>query len=159
MGKRGPAPSPTKLKILHGEKNHDRFNDDEPEPAYNRIRMPDDLSIEVQSVWLSTVLELEAMGLAFSSDVEALRCFCEAVVQHKRACALLARSSVLVKGQHGFLVKNPGLQVQRDTAMTIRSFAQEFGLTPSARTSIRLNEAGAKAANPGGDNPYADTGS
>jgi P27 family predicted phage terminase small subunit len=35
-------------------------------------------------------------------------------------------------------VKNPALQIVRDTAATIRSYSQEFGLTPSARASINL---------------------
>jgi P27 family predicted phage terminase small subunit len=68
---------------------------------------------------------------------------------------VLARSQILVKGLHGNLVRNPALQIQRDTAQTIRSFAQEFGLSPSARTAIRSRDAGMIV----GPNPYADTGS
>jgi len=154
-GRVGRPPLPTKLRILHGEKHQDRLNQDEPVPVPNSPQVPAEASHAVQTVWRETVRELEGMGLAFQSDSDSLRCFCEAVVQHRRACAVLAKSPVLVVGLHGNLVRNPALQIQRDTAQTIRSFAQEFGLTPSARSTIRSREAGG----PIEDNPYADTGS
>lgn len=155
MGKRGPAPLPSKLRILHGERHEERMGLDEPVPEPSPMKVPADASEAVQKVWREVVRELEAMGLAYGSDSDSLRCYCEAVVQHRRASAVLARSQVLVKGIHGNLVRNPALQIQRDTAATIRSFAQEFGLSPSARTAIRSRDAGMIVAN----NPYADTGS
>lgn len=155
MGKRGPAPMPSKLRVLHGERHLDKIGLDEPVPNPTSPQVPDDASPAVQAVFREVVRELEGMGLAYSSDTDSLRCYCEAVIQHRRASAILAKSQVLVKGLHGVLVRNPALQIQRDTAQTIRAFAQEFGLSPSARTSIRSREAGGAV----GDNPYADTGS
>lgn len=154
MGKRGPAPRPTALKLLHGERHRDRINPDEPAPRPTLPDLPDDASDEVRRVWDRTLAELDAMNLAFSSDRDALRCYCEAVVVHRKASALLARSAVLVKGLHGHLVRNPALQIQRDAAATVRAFAQEFGLTPSARSSIRAGKAGDGEER----NPFAGTG-
>jgi phage terminase small subunit len=34
--------------------------------------------------------------------------------------------------------KHPALQIVRDQAQIVRAFAQEFGLTPSARSGIEL---------------------
>lgn len=155
MGKRGPAPRPTVLKLLHGEQHQDRINRDEPRPRPAELEEPADASPEVLEVWRSTVRELEAMNLAFPADADALRCYCEAVVTHRRACEVLKRSPVLVKGIHGNLVRNPALQIQRDAALSVRVFAQEFGLTPSARSSIRATDASAGVD----DNPFAGTGS
>ena len=50
---------------------------------------------------------------------------------------MLADSETLVPGLRGSQVKNPALQVQRDSAVQIRAFAQEFGLTPSSRTGVQ----------------------
>lgn len=47
------------------------------------------------------------------------------------------QGGILVKGDGGNFVKNPAMQIVRDTAHTIRSYAQEFGLTPSARVGPR----------------------
>lgn len=156
MGKRGFAPKPTNLRLLHGERNLTRINDDEPQPQVRLPRLPDDVSDEVRTVFEDTVSELDAMGLAFKADSHALHCYAEAVVAHRNASAILARSSVLVKGIHGSMIRNPALQVQRDAAATVRAFAQEFGLTPSARSTIRSQEAGT-----GGEqdtNPFAGAG-
>lgn len=154
MGKRGPRPYPTALKLLHGEQHQDRINNDEPIPRPADMEEPPDASPEVLAVWRRTVHELEAMGLAFAADVDALRCFCEAVVVHRKACLILKQSPVLVKSQAGNMVRNPVLQIQRDAAATIRAFAQEFGLTPSARSTIRANDARGESD----DNPFAGTG-
>lgn len=124
---------------------------------------PADASEPVLEVWRRVVRELEAMNLAFAADADALRCYCEAVVIHRKASAVLARTGVLVRGSGGRdgqagrgtnLVRNPAIQIQRDAAMTIRAFAQEFGLTPSARSSIRATDASASAD----DNPFSGTG-
>lgn len=155
MGQRGPRPKPTKLRLLHGERHSDRINDDEPAPRPTSPRKPAGLSDEVAAVWDRVVHELEGMDLAYSADTDAIRCYCEAVVQHARASDVLARTPVLVQGIHGNMVRNPALQVQRDNAATIRAFAQELGLTPSARTSIRGKDAGSGRDD---DNPFADFG-
>lgn len=155
MGKRGPAPRPTVLKLLHGERHTDRLNRDEPTPRPAEMPEPVDAAPAVLAVWRRVVGELEAMNLAFPSDADALRCYCEAVVSHRRASEVLKVSGVLVKGIHGNLVRNPALQIQRDAAATVRAFAQEFGLTPSARSSIRATDASGGVD----DNPFAGTGS
>ncbi|WP_051580631.1 phage terminase small subunit P27 family [Pseudonocardia acaciae] len=154
MGKRGPAPRPTALKLLHGERHLDRINPDEPQPRPADLTPPEDAAPAVLAVWRRVVAELEAMNLAFPADADCLRGYCEAVVSHRRACEVLARSGVLVKGLHGNLVRNPALQIQRDAALTMLRFAQEFGLTPSARSSIRA----AEATGAGDDNPFAGSG-
>lgn len=145
---------PTNLRLLTGDRHQDRYNADEPKPRQAGPELPDDASAEVTVVWRRVVIELAAMGIAYSSDADSLRCFCEAVVSHRRASALLAKSPVLVKGLHGGMVRNPALQVQRDAAMTIRAFAQEFGLTPSARSTIHAQETQA----PEDGNPFSGTG-
>lgn len=155
MGKRGPAPRPTTLKLLHGERHKDRINPDEPAPRPTLPELPDDAPDAVRAVWDDTLRELDAMNLAFAADGPALRCYCEAVVVHRRASVEVAEHPLLIKGGMGGLVRNPALQVQRDAAATIRAFAQEFGLTPSARSSIRAGKAGDGEER----NPFAGTGS
>jgi phage terminase small subunit len=48
---------------------------------------------------------------------------------------MVEQGGILVKS-----VKNPALQVVRDRAQTIRAYALEFGLTPSARVGLSTNE-------------------
>lgn len=153
MGLRGPTPKPTALRLLHGEKNKDRINTDEPIPRDALPVCPDTADPQVRAVWDYTMRELAAMKIVAAADRDALLCYCEAVVNHRKASALLAKSEVLIKGIHGNPVRNPALAVQRDAAELIRRYAQEFGLTPSGRSRIRTMEAGSHGAED--DNPFA----
>jgi len=136
MGKRGPAPKPTTLRLLHGDRK-DRTNLDEPKPEPGDPVCPPHVTPEVREIWDYTLGHLIAMGVATGADRDALLCYCEAVAGHRAASALLAGSSVLVEGVHGGQIRNPAVQIQRDAAAVIRAFAREFGLTPSARSEIR----------------------
>jgi P27 family predicted phage terminase small subunit len=145
---------PTPLRLLTGDQHKNRYNTDEPAPRASGPALPAEIGDEVAEVWHRVVGELTAMGIAYAADADALRCFCEAVVVHRKASFLLARSPVLVKGTLGGMVRNPAIQVQRDAATTIRQFAAEFGLTPSSRSTIHAQETGTSEA----DNPFTGTG-
>ena len=153
MGRRGPAGKPTVLRLLDGDRA-DRINTNEPVPIAELPVCPDDASPEVREIWDYTVEHLDAMGIAKAADRDALFCYCQAVVVHHKASLLLSQSPVLIKGTMGGLVRNPALSIQRDAAYTVRQFAQEFGLTPSARSRVT-----AETDDDAGDgNPFAGIG-
>lgn len=137
MGQRGPKPKPTALRILHGDRK-DRINFDEPVAAEGVPECPDGASAEVRAVWDYTVDQLARMRTASPADRDALLCYCEAVVQHRHASAILAKSAVLIRRSEadGF-IRNPAVQVQRDAAVLIGRFAGLFGLSPASRSEIR----------------------
>src|SRR5262245_18427367 len=157
MGKRGVPPKPRALRLIDGT-HPERINANEPIPAGGVPEPPAGMAAAVREVWNYTVGQLDAMGIAVACDRDALVCYCEAVVNHREASKLLARSDVLIKGIHGNPVRNPALAVQRDSANLIRAFAQEFGLTPSARTRIEVDRATVAAAHGQDDNPFAGNG-
>jgi P27 family predicted phage terminase small subunit len=111
-------------------------NYQEPQPAEQTVTCPANLSVEAKRVWRRLAPQLIRQGLLTYWDREAFSVFCEAVVQHRRACDMV-ETALLVKGLHGGLVKNPACQIVRDTAAVVRAFAQEFGLTPSARSGLK----------------------
>jgi P27 family predicted phage terminase small subunit len=153
MGKRGFVPKPTALKLLHGETKASRLNFDEPIPDRALPDCPDGVSDEVRAIWDYTVRQLDVMGMASAADRDALRAYCEAVITHRKASALLANSGVMIKATEYTVMRNPAVQIQRDAAMTLARFAREFGLTPSARSEIRADKVG-----PAESNPFAGTG-
>lgn len=150
MGRRGPARRPTALRLIEGARP-DKVNQDEPQPLPVSPEAPDELSADVRAVWDYTLGQLEHMGIAFAADRDALVAYCEAVVVHRRASKDLIGASFTVLGAQGSQVKNPLLQIQRDAAAVIRAFAQEFGLTPSARASVKAEKGDQGDA----DNPFA----
>jgi P27 family predicted phage terminase small subunit len=139
MSRPGPAPTPTHLKIVRGVRR-DRINDKEPKPTKKTPPCPAWLSAEGKKVWRRTSKQLTEMGLLYACDGDSLAAYCEAVVRHQKACEVINSTGILIKGRRDGVVKNPAVQVARDAEATIKAFAQEFGLTPSARTRLKTTE-------------------
>jgi P27 family predicted phage terminase small subunit len=135
MGRRGFAPKPTKLRLLHGDQKS-RINTDEPPAPEGGLVCPSTVDPQVREIWDYTVTQLKSMGIDSSADRDALLAYCEAVVVHRKASALLAEFPLMVPGSNGGLVKNPAVAMQREAANIIKAYAHMFGLTPSARSEI-----------------------
>ena len=136
MGSRGPAPSPTKVKLLKGETRPSRVNYREPVPAAGGPKMPADMDTAAKVVWRRVVRD-SPEGVIRSIDADSLRCYCEAVSRYAQAARLYAQSGPLLNTRAG-VVKNPLHQVVREQAEAIRMFARELGLTPSSRAGLRV---------------------
>lgn len=135
MGKRGPAPKPTALRLLHGDQPK-RINKDEAPTPEGLPTCPANVSAEVREVWQYAISNLIVMGIATPPDRDALLCYCEAVVAHRRASAILAAESLVVTGEQGGKIQHPAFRTQTTAAATIKALAREFGFTPSARSEI-----------------------
>ena len=135
MGQRGPAPSPAKLRLLHGA-HPNRIPKSEPVPGPGEPVPPPWLTPDARAVWDRTVRELGAMGMAHAADTDALTVYCTAVVNFARAQQLLDQSNIIIKGVEGGPVRNPAMTAVNAAAAIVSRFARDFGLTPSARTSI-----------------------
>jgi P27 family predicted phage terminase small subunit len=138
MGKRGPAPKPTNLRILHGEKPY-RINKNEPQPREGIPDPPDWMEPDARAVWDYTVPELTAMRLITPADRDALAAYCQWTVQFHRATRVVNATGLLIKNrERDGIVKNPAAQLQRDAGTMMAKYAAEFGLTPRARAEITL---------------------
>jgi P27 family predicted phage terminase small subunit len=140
MGKRGAAPAPTGLRLVRGDRK-DRINTNEPQAREGIPQCPIDAAPAVHEIWAYTMEQLEHMKIVTLADRDVLYAYCEAVVQHRETSRRIATEGFVVRGMNGGMVKNPLVQIQRDSALLMRCFAQEFGLTPSARSTIKLHVA------------------
>jgi P27 family predicted phage terminase small subunit len=147
VGKRGPAPKPTSLRVLHGDRK-DRINTNEPVPAASEITAPDWLSDKASAIWDRLVPSLTARKVLTSWDVDAFAVLCEALARYATATQLVNGSALLVPGPGG-LVPNPALKVQADAERVFLTYAARFGLTPSDRQAIKA-EVGGHGDSPGG---------
>jgi P27 family predicted phage terminase small subunit len=138
MGKRGPAPEPTNLRILHGRAEA-FINRNEPQPNAGLPEPPEQLNSVSRPVWDYILGELAAMGLAKRPDRDQLFAYCEAVRMHAQA-VLLTQAAILIKNREGALVTNPAVRIQRQAAQTMLQFSREFGLTPSSRVQFHATE-------------------
>src|SRR5262245_53672168 len=139
MGRRGPAPETTRLKLIKGTKPY-RINTNEPQPLALAINRPEWLSPLAGEEWDHVAPHLVAMGTITDADLAGFAIYCEAVARWRRLAELVAQSPPVVN-RDGAVVKNPVYAQVRDAAAEVRLWAREFGLTPSARAGIRVEVA------------------
>lgn len=139
MARPGPAPTPTHLRIVRGDRK-DRINTNEPKPKKSQPKCPTWLSDDAKVIWRRTAKQLKAMGLLYEADQDILSAYANAVVNYMRSTELVDKSGVLIKGRRDGVVTNPAVRVQRDAAMLIRHLAGELGLTPSARSRLQTGQ-------------------
>ena len=138
MGRRGPAPTPTKIKLLKGETRPVRLNAREPQPSRDLPKLPTDMEPAAKVVWQRVLRDMGSTGVITAADTDMFRAYCESVASYQAAGVLLSKSGPLVRGQKGELVKNPLHQIVRDNRDAIRLLARELGLSPSARAGLRI---------------------
>lgn len=75
----GPAPTPTQLKLLTGERDLRRVQRSEPIPRDSEPVEPDWFSDEERTVWREACDELRAMGMLSAADQHVLMLYASAV--------------------------------------------------------------------------------
>lgn len=140
MGRRGPAPKPTVLRVLHGDRP-DRINNAEPVAPTLPVEAPDWLSSDARAVWDRYAPSLIRRGVLTLWDVDAFAICCNALVRYREAQQLVDASSILI-GVVGRLEPNPALRVLRDAEDVFLRYAARFGLTPADRQQIKTEVVG-----------------
>lgn len=150
MGKRGPAPAPTVLKVLHGARSS-RVNLEEPVPASGDVVAPEWLPVRARAVWDRLAPDLVAKGVLTAWDVDAFADLCQIIVVNRDAlsdievngtnCTKVDRE--LSDGTLIFrLTKNPSWQVARESTALITTLGGRFGLNPSDRSQLKMKGSG-----------------
>jgi P27 family predicted phage terminase small subunit len=138
MGRRGPAPSPTSLRVLKGDRPY-RINQAEPKPRDESPVPPGWLSANAREEWERVIPDLIAMRTAKAVDAAGLAAYCEAVALMRALAELVARTGPLLVGRDGLVHKNPAVSQLRDASASVRLWAREFGFTPAARQPLRVD--------------------
>lgn len=141
MGRRGPAPKPTKLKLMAGNPGRRPLNDAEPEPIEGVPDCPDWLDEEGRACWNRTVAQLQRMQLAYLCDRESLAAYCQQwsvfVGASRRANELNAA---------GYIDEARKQNSVADAACSKHmQWADRFGLSPSARSRVKVVKKETKA--------------
>ena len=145
MGKRGPPPLPTKLKILRGNPGHRKLNDKEPQPDDSRPVCPSWLDPEAKRKWRHLIPQLRAMGVATKVDGDALSQYCQVWSRWKQAEEFIAKHGPVISirnddGTIKYLAQIPQVSIARHLLTIMRNLQKEFGMTASARSSIRVDQ-------------------
>lgn len=97
---------------------------------------PDYLSADASAFWDMIVAELKGSGILRSVDSVALAATAETYSRWREALLLRREQGVTSHNRFGDTIRAPWVQVESDAAKALQSWLREFGLTPSAVSSL-----------------------
>ncbi|MBE5775504.1 MAG: phage terminase small subunit P27 family [Clostridiales bacterium] len=137
MGKRGPAPKPTALKILEGNPGKQKLNANEPKPPKaDSIKPPSWLMPDAKKEWKRLAPSLESMGVLTTADLKAFEGYCQAYARWKQAEEKISEIGTTFLTPNGYIQQTPYVSIAMQNMKMMQSFANEFGLTPASRSRI-----------------------
>jgi P27 family predicted phage terminase small subunit len=136
MGKKGPRPTPARLKLLRGNPGRRPVEDRTPRPARGVPKAPPHLSKEAKAEWKRVTAELDAAGLLTRADRAALAAYCVVWARWVEAETALAAKGPVYATAEGNLAQNPWLWVCNKALDQLRAYAVQFGLSPASRTRL-----------------------
>lgn len=141
MGRRGPPPEPTALKLLKGNPGKRAINHTEPHPAKaekGKRRVPSTLPPSGKTLWRALVPELERLNLLTKIDDATLHGACLNYARALQAGALVKKQGLTIVTDKGFVIQHPAVSIERNSWAAWLRFATQFGLTPSSRSAIHI---------------------
>lgn len=138
MGERGPAPKPTRLKVLEGNPGKRALPKNEPKPQLGAPEMPKWLPEDAKAEWRRVAPELARLGLLTMIDGSSLAAYCEAFARWKRAVEQYNEEGQTFRTEAGYLAQHPAVGIANKAMGEMLKFGREFGLTPSSRGRMSL---------------------
>jgi P27 family predicted phage terminase small subunit len=146
MGKRGPPPTPTALKILNGNPGHRPLNKNEPTPPEcKKLPPPPSWLQKLATIeWKRLGPELVELGLLTVVDLTQFAAYCEAYADMIEASKLIDDEGRTFTTEGRCVIQHPAVGMKNRAMEIMRKFASDFGCSPSSRTSIDVSIGGAK---------------
>ena len=143
MGRRGPARTPSKVVQLRGDpgRRGRARRRAEPKPKAGPVKCPRWLHKEAKAEWKRVADQLVDLGVVTSIDTTVLAAYCQSYARwHEAELELSDNGATMELYDDDDIVKyiqqSPWVSIaQKERQMMLR-FAQELGLTPSARTRL-----------------------
>ena len=138
---KGRKPQPTALKVLKGtfDKNPQRRNREEPTPPVSRPTCPRHLTRTAKAEWKRMVKELELLGVLTKVERGSLEQYCQTYSEWRHAHKTIEEDGRYYQGQNG-MIEHPAGRAMRAHAAMLAKYLIEFGMTPSSRTRLHVNE-------------------
>jgi len=131
-------PTPTYLKIVRGNPGKRPINRAEP-PAPPAIPEPPAWLCAAALVeWERHAPRFKDSGILSHLDRDAFANYCQALGRLAEAEGELAKSGLTYTTPSGFVRPSPWLKIIHETVNVITRLQVEFGLTPSARSRIKV---------------------
>jgi len=144
VGRRGPPPQPTRLKMLKGNPGKRSPKTREPRPPKQVPTCPRWLNPEAKGCWRHNVPLLKLMGILARADRDALTAYCQTYSRWKAAEQFLEKHGEVypIRDENGnvrCMQQFPQVAISRNLLQVLQRYQQEFGMTPSARTRLHVS--------------------
>jgi P27 family predicted phage terminase small subunit len=144
MGRRGPPPQPTSLRILRGNPGHRPLNESEPQPPADAIEPPSYLQGVSLEKWHDVVKKLEDMSLMTNADVDTIARYCVMYERYQKYLDQVRRGlDVLVmreeSGRVRYMQITPAATMLSKLDEQMLRVEREFGFTPASRSEIQTS--------------------
>ena len=136
MATRGRKPTPTAIKILHGNPGKRPLNKHEPMPEKKAPTCPKWLDDEAKKEWKRLAPQMEQLGILTEADRTAFASYCQAYARWKEAEEFISQHGTIVKTPSGYWQQVPQVSIAQTYLKIMNKIAEQFGLTPSSRSRI-----------------------
>ena len=140
MGRRGPKPLPTNIKLLHGTARKKDLQRNEPKPKPIAPKCPTWLSPEAKRKWKELKPELERLGIFTNIDGLTFSLAMTHYALARDAAMILKQEGSMTVDERGLPRKHPANQILRDHSQAFKQYMAEFGLSPASRTRLDTEE-------------------
>lgn len=134
----GRKSKPTNLKKLEGNPGKRPINKNEPQPNAILPDCPAELSDKAKDEWHRMAQALFDLGLLTQVDRASLAIYCQSYANWIEAINRLNTDGMVYVTDTGFERPSAWHKIADMESKTMRSFATEFGLTPSSRGRISV---------------------
>jgi P27 family predicted phage terminase small subunit len=136
MATRGRKPTPSAIKALEGNPGKRALNEREPRPEKKAPSCPKWLEPEAKKEWRRLAKKMEALGVLTEVDMAAFAGYCQAYARWKQAEERITDRGLVIRTPSGYPQQVPYISIAQQYLRLMNQFAEQFGLTPAARSRI-----------------------
>lgn len=112
------------------------MNAKEPKPVKKAPSCPKWLEPEAKKEWRRLSKQLEQLGVLTELDMASFAAYCQAYARYKEAEEFITQHGSIVKTPSGYWQQVPQVAQAQTYSKIMLRLAEQFGLTPSARSRI-----------------------
>lgn len=136
MATRGRKPKPTAVKVLEGNPGKRPLNMYEPVPEKKAPECPSWLNDEAKAEWDRLADKMVNLGTLTEMDMAAFAGYCQSYARWKEAEEFIEKHGTIVKTPSGYWQQVPQVSIAQTYLKIMNKIAEQFGLTPAARSRI-----------------------
>jgi P27 family predicted phage terminase small subunit len=124
--------------LVEGTHRKDREAKNPPKPERGTLSPPRWLNRAAKLEWRRVVKWLDKMAMASDFDRAVLATYCQAYSRLQEFEKAVQEFGITFVTDKGYVCQRPEVSLAQKQAALVKSLAQEFGMSPSARTRVTV---------------------